>query len=117
MKVELLYFEGCPGHPALASRLEHVLADAGVDAAIEQRAIESDEAARSEGFLGSPTVRVDGVDVEPGAGDRADFGLKCRLYRTPSGHSPLPLEEWLLDALGRSAPRDRGSSLARARRT
>ena len=45
------------------------------------------------------------MDVEPGADGRRDFGLKCRLYRTPSGLSPVPLDNWILDALERSASR------------
>jgi hypothetical protein len=52
-----------------------------------------------ERFLGSPTLRVDGVDVEPGAGDRTDFGLKCRVYRTAEGLSGCPADEWVLAAL------------------
>jgi hypothetical protein len=50
-------------------------------------------------FLGSPTVRVDGRDVEPGADLREDFGLKCRLYRTEDGLTGTPAEEWLLAAI------------------
>lgn len=104
MKVELLYLHGCPSHAALEPRLEHLLGEAGVDATIVQRTVGSAEAASAEAFLGSPTVRIDGVDVEPGAGERGDFGLKCRLYRTPSGLSPVPPDRWILDAVGRRAP-------------
>ena len=61
--------------------------------------MESDAAAQSERFLGSPTLRVDGVDIEPGAGDRSDYGLKCRLYETEQGLRGAPADEWVLDAL------------------
>ena len=107
MKVDVLHFEGCPSHAALAPQLEHLLSQAGVDATIEHRRVETEEAAQSQRFLGSPTVRIDGVDVEPGAGERDDFGLKCRLYPTASGLSPVPPEEWVLAALESSAPRER----------
>ena len=80
MKVELLYFDGCPSHEAFLPRLLELLARADVEAPVEQRRVESDEAAQRERFLGSPTLRVDGVDIDPGAGDRTDYGLKCRLY-------------------------------------
>ena len=107
MTVELLYLDGCPSYAALEPRLQRLLCDAGVNATIERRAIESTEGAFRQGFLGSPTVRIDGVDVEPGAGERRDFGLKCRLYRTPRGLSPVPLDEWILAALEPSAPAER----------
>jgi hypothetical protein len=67
------------------------------------RRIPDEAAAQRERFLGSPTVRVDGRDVEPGAEQRDDFGLKCRLYRLPTGLRGAPLDEWVLDALSRAS--------------
>jgi hypothetical protein len=46
-------------------------------------------------------VRVDGHDVEPGATQRRDFGMKCRLYATGDWLRATPLDEWVLDALAR----------------
>ena len=103
MTIELLYFDGCPGHEALAARLHALLAQAGVDAPVLERRVESDQAARQERFLGSPTVRIDGVDVEPGATHRVDYGLTCRLYSTPDGLRGTPADEWVLGALARLA--------------
>ena len=102
MTVELLYFDGCPNHEALVPHLEQLLRSAELPVGIELRRIPDDEAARRERFLGSPTVRVDGRDVEPGAEQRDDFGLKCRLYRVPSGLRGAPLDEWVLDAIARA---------------
>src|SRR5215213_7340274 len=99
MKVELLYFEGCPSREAFLPRLRELLAQAEVDVAVRQRRVESDEAAARERFLGSPTLRVDGVDVDPGAGDRTGYGLKCRLYSTGQGLRRAPPDEWVLNAL------------------
>jgi hypothetical protein len=56
-------------------------------------------AAKRERFLGSPTLRIDGRDVEPGAERRTDFGLKCRLYRSDNGLAGFPQDDWVLDAL------------------
>jgi len=60
-----------------------------VDATAEvvERAVETHEAAEAEACLGSPTVRVDGRDVDPAARERADFALKCRPYRFEGGQS------------------------------
>ena len=66
--------------------------------------VASEEDARRRRFLGSPTVRVGGRDVEPEAGERRDFGLKCRLYRTADGLTGLPSDEWILAALRRPMP-------------
>lgn len=99
MKIELLYFDGCPSHESFVPRLEALLSQANVDASIEERRVESDEAAQRERFLGSPTLRVDSVDVEPIAGERTDYGLKCRLYATDAGLVGSPPDEWVLSAL------------------
>jgi hypothetical protein len=111
MTIELLYFDGCPSHDALLPRLRELLRDLDVQVEIELRRVETPEAAEADRFLGSPTVRIDGRDVEPGAHSRTDFGLKCRIYRGPEGASPLPSDDWIIDALrndreaaGRSEP-------------
>jgi hypothetical protein len=100
MTVEVLYFDGCPSHEALLPRLRELASDEH----IELRRIETLEASERERFLGSPTVRVNGVDVEPGASDRTDYGLKCRIYRSNGAASPTPPDEWIRSALARSAP-------------
>jgi hypothetical protein len=97
--VEVLYFDGCPNHETLLPHLEELLRSAGLPPMIQLRRVEDDAAARRERFLGSPTVRINGRDVEPGAGARSDFGLKCRLYQTPAGLRGAPLDGWVLDAL------------------
>lgn len=102
MKIEVLYFEGCPNHEALLPRLQQLLEDEAVTSPIELELVESVEDAERRRFLGSPTLRVDGRDVDPGADDRSDYGLKCRLYRTDSGIVGLPADEWVLEALRRA---------------
>lgn len=105
MKIELLYFDGCPSYAALQPRLRELLDREGVGDEIELRQVESLEAADDERFLGSPTVRVDGADVDPGASERRDFGLKCRLYRSNEETSGVPPEAWIVEAIrSRSEP-------------
>ena len=98
--VELLYFDGCPSHERLLPTVERLVDAAGGE--LRTRAIETIEAAEAERFLGSPTLRVNGVDVEPGATDRTDFGLKCRIYRSDEGQSGVPPEAWISSALDRA---------------
>ena len=98
--VELLYFDGCPGHERLLPVVERLAAEAGAD--VHVRAVETVEAAEAQRFLGSPTLRVDGVDVDPGAAARDDFGMKCRIYRSDEGQSAVPPEAWISAALARA---------------
>jgi hypothetical protein len=106
VRIEVLYFDECPNHEALLPPLREILAGAGVSTEIELRRIGDDAAAQRERFLGSPTVRVNGRDVEPDADGRTDFGLKCRLYPTPTGLSGQPQEESLRAALRNAAAAD-----------
>lgn len=99
MTIEVLYFDGCPNHDALAPHLRELLVEAGIDATIELRSVETVEDAERERFLGSPTIRVDGRDVDPGAAAREDYGLKCRLYATDQGLRGTPPDSWILAAL------------------
>jgi hypothetical protein len=102
MLVEVLYFDGCPNHEALLPQLRDLVASVDADIVVQQVRVENADAAERERFLGSPTVRVDGDDVEPGADQRTDFGLKCRLFATPDGLRGIPADEWVLAALRRA---------------
>jgi hypothetical protein len=99
MKVEVLYFDGCPNHEKLLPRLHDLITGSGISADIELRAIEDDASAQREHFLGSPTVRVNGHDVEPGARERRGYGLECRLYLSSRGLSGMPDDELIRAAL------------------
>jgi hypothetical protein len=96
VRVELLYFDGCPHYEALLPRLRELI---GPEEELELRRIDSVEEAERERFLGSPSVRVNDHDVDPTASERDDFGLKCRLYRSDQGASGVPPEEWIRAAL------------------
>jgi hypothetical protein len=102
MKLEVLYCDGCPSYEALMPRLRMLMAQAGVDAPIERKRVQSVEAAQRERFLGSPSLRVDGEDVDPAADERTDFGLKCRLYPTADGLRGTVPDELVVAALTRA---------------
>ena len=110
MKVQLLYFDGCPNWRATDHRLRQALDQAGRhDVQVERIRVSTPEEAEATGFLGSPTVRIDGADpfAEPGAG----VGLACRLYRTGTGLAGAPTIEQLLGVVqtaGASGPRPSG---------
>ena len=99
MTIEILNFDGCPNHEQLLEQLPRLLEREGIDAEITLHNVRDAEHAQRERFLGSPTIRVDGRDIDPGATHRTDYGLKCRIYQTPDGLTGLPPDEWILDAL------------------
>jgi hypothetical protein len=65
--------------------------------------VDTPEDAEREGLLGSPTIRVNGADVDPSADGRRGFGLECRLYQTDEGLARTPPESWIRSALERAA--------------
>ena len=98
MTIELLYVDGCPGHERLLPRIRELAEQCSAEVVL--RPVDTPEDAERERFLGSPTVRVDGRDIDPGAGARSDYGLKCRIYRSAGyGQSPVPPESWIRAAL------------------
>jgi hypothetical protein len=100
MRVELLWWEGCPSYPETRADLEQSLAAAGLDRHVEMVQIESDEQARRERFPGSPTIRIDGEDIFPTESE--PHSLTCRVYRLRDGRpSPTPDPEDLLEAIRR----------------
>jgi hypothetical protein len=97
--VEILFLPGCPNYRAAARLVKDAIARSGVSGEIELRRIATVDEAEREHFLGSPTVRIDGRDIEPDAGVREDYGLKCRLYRSETGTSGVPPQEWIIDGI------------------
>ena len=102
MKVEVLYFEGCPNYEALLPHLRELLRAADVSTEVELVRVDDSVVAERERFLGSPTLRIDGEDVEPGADRRTGYGLKCRLFETTDGLRGTPDDKWVLAALRRA---------------
>jgi hypothetical protein len=101
MRVEVLWWEGCPSYPETLEDLERVLREEGVDVDVELVEVESDDQARSERFPGSPTIRIDGEDLLP-PDDGEPFSLTCRVYRLRDGRvSPTPDPEDLREAIRR----------------
>ena len=97
--VEILYFDGCPNHEGARALVERIAADVRVEPEIQLVQVPDADAAVKLRFLGSPTVRVDGRDVEPGAEERREFVLSCRVYRSERGFSGQPDEAWVREAL------------------
>jgi hypothetical protein len=91
MRVELLWWEGCPSYPETIADVREALGDEGIDPdRLELRQVQTDEQAARERFPGSPTIRIDGEDLVPPT-DGENYSLTCRVYRLRDGRfSPTP---------------------------
>ena len=95
MNVELLWFEDCPNHEAAETMLAEVLAENGVSVEINRIEVPDVETGNEVTFPGSPTIRINGVDVEPDWEVCEDCTPRCRLYFTEDGFSGIPPRVWI----------------------
>lgn len=106
--VELLWWRECPSWERAIDLVRAEMEAIGLDpGALRAREITTEAEAEREGFVGSPTVRVDGADVEPPSAERP--GLTCRVYRRRDGRvSPLPDTRSVRDALAAALEGEKG---------
>ena len=111
MRITVLTFEGCPSGDITHDLVKRVVSEEGVDAVVERVEVSDGQTARARRFLGSPSVHVNGVDIEPARRTDESYGIACRLYETADGPSGVPPAEMVRDALHTAAPGERGGSL------
>lgn len=98
-EVELLWFSDCPNHMAARRLLEGAIAEVAPGTPIRDVDATDPAIAAQVRFPGSPTIRVDGRDIDPTYADPGDYTPRCRLYRTSAGLRGLPERRWLIEAL------------------
>jgi hypothetical protein len=105
--VELLWWAGCPSAESAIELVREEMAAAGLDpAALVVREVGDRSQAEEEGFVGSPTIRVAGRDVQDPGDEPA--GLTCRVYRLRDGRvSALPERADVAAALAAAIEGDR----------
>jgi len=101
VKIEIITFAGCPHSEATLQRTLEVLSALGANAEVGEVEVRDDVDAARLRFPGSPTIRIDGVDIEPGAESRSPGVLSCRMY----GGSGVPSRDLLAGAIARAAAR------------
>jgi len=100
MKIEFLFWADCPSHTQARSLLREVMAEMDLDVPVQEIKILSEEEAEQLAFPGSPTIRVDGEDVDPTSAAQMEVSLTCRLYRLEGNRpSPVPSKEMIRQAL------------------
>jgi hypothetical protein len=93
MKIEILYFDGCPNHGPATKLVHQVLQEVAISAEVLEVNIPDAATAKSTRFLGSPSIRVDGLDVEPAARSAREYAMSCRTYITNGRIQGLPSRE------------------------
>ena len=99
MTVELLYLPGCPHHHQTSGLICKVLSEHGLRARFTETAIANLEEAQRRRFPGSPTVRVNGRDIEGGPNKPLAVGFACRTYWVDGKPQGVPPRAWLEDAI------------------
>ena len=99
MRIEIYYFDECPNHLPAVERVKEVLNEMGLTYKVAEVQISNPATAKSVGFLGSPTVRVNGLDVEPSARRSDQIGLACRTYLDGTRREGVPPKQMIRDAL------------------
>jgi hypothetical protein len=103
-RIELLWWEGCPSTEAALAQLAQILREFGLDGTpVHQREIRTEAEAAEVGFRGSPSILIDGLDVDAGEDPADPNPLTCRVYRRRDGRiSPTPDPDDLREALRRA---------------
>jgi len=95
-KIEFLYFEGCPSYNVALKNLEEVLAEENFEADIEMINVDSLEKAAQFSFLGSPSIRVNGKDLESKNGGSS---YSCRIYTINGQKTGTPTREFIREKI------------------
>lgn len=94
MRIEVLYLEGCPNYLPAVHRLRTILRQEGLRAEVAAIEVKDESAAKALKFFGSPTIRVNGLDIEADSRDVTETGFACRRYA-----GGVPSEEMIRAAL------------------
>lgn len=99
MTIEILYFPDCPNYLPTVQHVKEALREEHRSAAIQCVQVLDAANAAATGFLGSPTVRINGIDVEPSARSRGNTGMCCRTYDSGSGREGAPSVALIREAI------------------
>ena len=99
MKIEIFYIDGCPNHRRTVERVDELLKHFRLAADVLEVPVTDSLSALAYRFLGSPTVRINGIDVEPSARTSSQFGLMCRTYLNGPKREGVPSRELIREAL------------------
>jgi hypothetical protein len=97
VRIEIYYAAGCPNRSITVKRVWEVLKE--LDAGAKVREVKVDPKFAVPGFLGSPTVHINGIDIEPSARTSKWMGLIWRTYREESQMESAPSKQLIRQAI------------------
>ena len=102
VKITLMLTDSCTHHDDARTLLREAIAESGAEAAVIEVIVRTDEEAKRAGVIGSPTIQVEGLDVE--YADRApdETSNGCRYYNSPAGWKPYPEQGMIVSAIKRA---------------
>lgn len=103
MKIEVLYVSECPNHPSVMKTISEVLRESGLPEDISEIKVSDLDHAIALEFPGSPTIRIDGTDVQPDLPQANSYGLTCRIYMVDGKRQGVPPRDWIRDAIMRAS--------------
>jgi hypothetical protein len=105
-KIEFLWFGGCANHEQARALLHDVIANVAPGVPVEDIDAGDEIVAIATRFPGSPTIRINGRDIDPRYTDPGDYAPRCRVFWTADGLRGIPPREWIEDALRTAVVRD-----------
>ena len=102
MKIELLHFRECHVYKTTLENIKEVIKEKGLDTEVNLKEIKNDKQALSNKFLGSPTVRINGMDIEPNAQKINKYSMTCRLYLENGVVNELPSKRMIRQAIDKT---------------
>jgi hypothetical protein len=99
MTIEILCFPDCPNYLPAVEHVQVALQEEHASAEIKHVQVLDAATATATGFLGSPTVRINGIDIEPSARSGGNAGMCCRTYGAGSGRAGAPSVALIRDAI------------------
>jgi len=105
MKIEVLYISGCPNHTRVVESIRKILRDKQMSEEITEIEVSDSAQATAMAFPGSPTIRINGEDVEPNFSGLSSQGLTCRTYMADGRLQGVPSADWIRDVIVRASAR------------
>jgi hypothetical protein len=99
VNIEILVFDGCPNSGLAEKLVRETVVELGIDANIQIISVIDNDEAVAKRFLGSPSVRIDGKDLEVKEDELTQYSMRCRVYRRGGSQYGVPPKDLLVSAL------------------
>ena len=101
MKATLYHITDCPSYTTALKNLKEALRREGLPEDVEMVSVADEAQAKAVRFIGSPTIRINGVDVEGLEAEHAGYGFGCRVYADGTRPAGWPSVKQIQQALQR----------------